>query len=37
MSKTSNKQRYECLMPWLDWFKKKSKEVEKNKRRFQEQ
>lgn len=22
MSKTSNKQKYECLMPWLEWFKK---------------
>lgn len=22
MSKTSNKQKYECLVPWLEWFKK---------------
>lgn len=22
MSKTSNKQKLECLMPWLEWFKK---------------
>lgn len=31
MSKTSNKQKYECLISWLDWFKKKSKEAAKNK------
>lgn len=32
MSKTSNKQKYECLMPWLEWFKKQCKDVAKNKR-----
>lgn len=22
MSKSSNKQKVECLLPWLEWFKK---------------
>jgi hypothetical protein len=36
MSKTSNKQKYECLISWLDWFKKKSKEAAKNRKSYEQ-
>lgn len=32
MSKTSNKQKIECLRPWLEWLKKQPKYPRKKRR-----
>jgi len=37
MSKTSNKQKYECLMPWLEVFKKSHSYRKHNPRKQKQQ